>query len=50
LDFAAMVAPTNGNGNGHGAQGQVAWGPLNGNDGSGLEVVEFSIALQPELK
>jgi hypothetical protein len=55
MDFAAMVAPANGNGNGHAAQGthesgQVAWGPLNGNGRNGLEVIAFSIALEAELK
>jgi hypothetical protein len=45
----------NGNGNGHSAQGaptpsQVAWGPLNGKECSGLEVVEFDIALEPTVR
>jgi hypothetical protein len=43
----------NGNGNGHSAQGtpthsQVAWDPLNGKHQAGLEVVEFSIAIEAE--
>jgi hypothetical protein len=43
----------NGNGNGHTASAEpmtVAWGPLNGKDRHGLEVVEFAIALEQTVR
>jgi Ca2+-binding RTX toxin-like protein len=55
LNFAAAAGPTNGNGKGYSAQGTpewgtVAWGPLNGKGRNGLEVVEFSIALESGVR